>query len=68
MLFTDIIRTKRDGGELSAAQIEFFVKGLADESIPVEQVSSLAMAIYLNSMSFSEAAKLTLAMSTSGQY
>ncbi len=66
MLFTDIIRAKREGGELSAAQIEFFVKGLADESIPAEQVSSLAMAIFLNAMSFDEAAALTTGMSQSG--
>ncbi len=66
MLFTDVIRTKRDGGELSDDQIQFFVDGLADESIPAEQVSSLAMAIFLNSMSFDEIAKLTMSMSTSG--
>jgi len=66
MLFTDVIRTKRDGGELSDEQIQFFVDGLADESIPAEQVSSLAMAIVFNSMTFDEAAKLTLAMASSG--
>lgn len=66
MLFTDIIRTKRDGGELSEQQIQFLVDGLADESIPAEQVSSLAMAIFLNSMSFDEAATLTAAMAASG--
>ena len=66
MLFTDVIRTKRDGDALSDEQIEFFVDGLADSSIPAEQVSSLAMAIFLNSMTFDEAAKLTLAMSASG--
>ena len=66
MLFTDIIRAKRDGGELSGEQIQFFVDGLADGSLPAEQVSSLAMAIFLNSMTFDEAAKLTLAMSASG--
>jgi len=66
MLFTDIIRTKRDGGELSDEQIGFFVDGLADESIPAEQVSALAMAVVFNSMSFDEAAKLTLAMASSG--
>lgn len=66
MLFTDIIRKKRDGGELSDDEIQFFVDGLADESLPAEQVSSLAMAIFLNSMSFPEAAKLTLAMAASG--
>mgnify|MGYP001813709793 CR=1 FL=1 len=66
MLFTDVIRKKRDGGELNDEEIQFFVDGLADSSIPAEQVSSLAMAIFLNSMSFDEAAKLTLAMASSG--
>ncbi|MEQ9562935.1 MAG: thymidine phosphorylase, partial [Woeseiaceae bacterium] len=66
MLFTDIIRTKRDGRELSPEQIEQFVDGLADGSIPAEQVSALAMAIFLNSMSASEAAVLTMAMARSG--
>ena len=66
MLFTDIIRNKRDGGTLSDEDIAFFVAGLADESIPAEQVSALAMAIFLNSMSFEEAATLTLSMAKSG--
>lgn len=66
MLFTDIIHKKRDGGVLSDDQIQFFVDGLADESIPAEQVSALAMAVVFNSMTFDEAAKLTLAMASSG--
>lgn len=66
MLFTDVIRNKRDGGELSADEIQFFVDGLSDNSLPAEQVSSLAMAIFLNSMSFVEAGKLTRAMAASG--
>ncbi|MEM8816151.1 MAG: thymidine phosphorylase [Pseudomonadota bacterium] len=66
MLFTDVIRTKRDGGELSAGQIDFLVAGLKDSSIPAEQVSALGMAIYFNSMSFEEAGRLTLAMANSG--
>jgi len=66
MLFTDVIRKKRDGGELSDDEIQFFVDGLADSSLPAEQVSSLAMAIFLNSMNFEEAGKLTLAMAASG--
>ena len=66
MLFTDIIRCKRDGHALNDEQIQFFVDGLADESLPAEQVSALAMAIFLNSMSFDEAATLTLAMARSG--
>jgi thymidine phosphorylase len=66
MLFTDVIRTKRDGGALSDEQIRFFVAGLADGSIPAEQVSALAMAIFLNSMSFEEAGELTSKMAASG--
>lgn len=66
MLFTDVIRNKRDGGELTDAQIQFLVDGLADGSLPAEQVSSLAMAIFLNSMTFDEAGKLTSAMASSG--
>jgi thymidine phosphorylase len=66
MLFVDVIRAKRDGGTLSAEQIAFFVRGLADGSIPPEQVAALAMAICLRSMSFEEAAELTKAMAASG--
>src|SRR5690606_15215423 len=66
MLFTDVIRKKRDGEALSREDIGFFVGGLADGSLPPEQVSSLAMAIFLNSMSFEETAALTTAMANSG--
>jgi len=66
MLFTDVIRKKRDGGELSAEEIAFFVDGLADGSIPAEQVSALAMAVYLNSMTAREAGQLTMDMAASG--
>ncbi len=66
MLFTDIIRNKRDGGELTPEEIAFFVDGLSDGSIPAEQVAALAMAVFLNSMSAEEAACLTLAMAASG--
>jgi thymidine phosphorylase len=66
MLFVDVIRKKRDGHELSQEELEFFVKGLADGSIPKEQVSALAMAIFLNSMTFTEAAALTNLMAASG--
>jgi len=66
MLFTDVIRKKRDGGQLSADDISLFVNGLADGSIPAEQVSSLAMAICLNSMTDEEAGLLTMGMAASG--
>lgn len=66
MLFTDIIRRKRDGHALTAEEISAFVTGLADRSLPAEQVSALAMAIYLNGMNFEEAGALTLDMANSG--
>jgi len=66
MLFVDVIRKKRDGQELSQEELEFFVNGLADGSIPAEQVSALAMAIFLNSMTFTEAGILTTLMAASG--
>lgn len=66
MLFTDVIRRKRDGKPLSRAEIDYFVAGLADCSIPAEQVSALAMAVCLNGMSSEEAGMLTIGMANSG--
>lgn len=66
MLFVDVIRKKRDGGELSPEEIRLFVSGLADDSLPAEQVSALAMAVFLNSMTIAEAGTLTRAMAASG--
>jgi thymidine phosphorylase len=66
VLFADVIQKKRDGGELTKKEIEFFVKGLADSSIPAEQVSALAMAVVFKSMTFAEAATLTTEMAYSG--
>lgn len=66
MLFKEIICAKRDGKELSDDEIRVFVKGLADGDLPAEQVSALAMAILLNSMTPRETGSLTLAMARSG--
>ncbi len=66
MLMTNVIRRKRDGGTLSAEEIAFFVAGLADGRIPAEQVSALAMAVFLRGMEFDEAAELTGRMAASG--
>ncbi len=66
MLMTNVIRKKRDGGTLDADEIGFFVAGLADGSLPAEQVSALAMAVFLRGMEFDEAAELTIRMARSG--
>jgi pyrimidine-nucleoside phosphorylase len=62
----DIIETKRDGGALSKAQIDWFIREYTAENIPDYQVAALLMAIYLRGMNRSEIVDLTLAMAASG--
>jgi pyrimidine-nucleoside phosphorylase len=57
---------KRDGGELSAAEIHDFVAGFVAGQIPDYQVAAWAMAIYFRGMSDAETTELTLAMAASG--
>ncbi len=66
MLMTDIIAKKRDGGELSGGEIEFFVRGVTDGSIPDYQTAALLMAIVWRGMNRRETLDLTLAMMRSG--
>jgi pyrimidine-nucleoside phosphorylase len=63
----DVIRRKRDGEELSVAEIEFMVRGAADESLPPEQISAWLMAVWLRGMSLNELRALTQAMRFSGE-
>lgn len=62
----DIIKTKRDGGELSTEQINFFVQGYTQGTIPDYQASALCMAIYFKGMNNREIADLTFAVRDSG--
>lgn len=62
----DIIKKKRDGQELSDKEIEFFVNGYVENTIPDYQVSALLMAIFLNKMTKDETVSLTKAMLNSG--
>ncbi|NLM75130.1 MAG: pyrimidine-nucleoside phosphorylase [Clostridiaceae bacterium] len=66
MRMIDIIEKKRDNKKLSQKEIEFFVKGVADGSIPDYQTSALLMAICLNGMDDEETLYLTQAMAASG--
>ena len=63
---TDIIIKKRDGGELSKEEIDFFVSCVTDGSVPDYQISALLMAMLLVGMSDRETVLLTLAMAESG--
>ncbi len=62
----DVIRTKRDGGELSDAQIEWFISSFTDRSIADEQASALLMAIVWRGLSPRELSTWTAAMIASG--
>jgi pyrimidine-nucleoside phosphorylase len=66
MRAVDIIIKKRDKGELTREEIEFFVKGFVSGEVPDYQASSFAMAVLLNGMTPRETTDLTLAMAASG--
>ncbi len=66
MRMVDLIATKRDSGELRTEEIEWFVKGVVDGSVPDYQAAALLMAIYIRGMTRRETVDLTLAMAYSG--
>ena len=63
----DIIRKKRDGEELTRAEIQHWVDGISNGTIPDYQSSALLMAIRIQGMNDEEAAVLTDAMAHSGK-
>lgn len=67
MRATDIIIKKRDKGELTQEEINFFVQGFVKGDIADYQVSAWAMAVLLNGMTPRETTDLTLAMVLSGR-
>ena len=66
MRATDIIEKKRDGGELTAEEIRWFVEGYTRDEIPDYQAAAWLMAIFIRGMSQRETYDLTLAMADSG--
>jgi thymidine phosphorylase len=63
----DVIRTKRDGGRLSDAQIDWVIGAYTVGAVAEEQMSALLMAILLRGMAPDELARWTNAMIGSGQ-
>jgi pyrimidine-nucleoside phosphorylase len=67
MRVVDIIRKKRDGGELSREEIEFLVQGATRGTVPDYQLAAWLMAVVWRGMTPAEAAVLTEAMLHSGE-
>ena len=67
MRMYDIIAKKRDGGELSAGEIAFWIAGCVRGDIPDYQTAALLMAVCLRGMTERETADLTLCMARSGE-
>ena len=63
----DVIRTKRDGGALSNAQIDWVIDAYTRGAVADEQMAALAMAIFLRGMTRTEISRWTAAMIASGE-
>ena len=66
MLPQEIIRRKRDGHELSDAEIAFIVRGIGDGSLSEGQVAAFAMTVFFRGMTVPERVALTLGLARSG--
>ncbi len=62
----DLIQKKRDGKELTKAEIDFIIQNYTNGEIPDYQMSAFAMAVYFKDMTTEERAHLTMAMVESG--
>ena len=63
----ELIKKKRDGLELSRAEIDFLINGFVNGRIPDYQMTAFLMAVYFRSMSTRESCDLTMAMVESGE-
>ena len=61
------IERKRDGAELSGAEIQEFIRGYTSGEIPDYQASAFAMAVFFRGMNAAETGALTRAMMHSGR-
>lgn len=62
----EIIKNKRDGKVLSQAEIDFFIQGIANNTVSEAQIAAFAMAIYFQDMNAQERIDFTQSMVNSG--
>ena len=67
MRAVDLIQKKRDGQELTAAEIKWLVEGYVAGTVPDYQMSAFAMAVYFKGMTTREISELTMNMVKTGQ-
>ncbi|WP_373712974.1 pyrimidine-nucleoside phosphorylase [Streptococcus sp.] len=67
MRAVDLIQKKRDGLELSKAEIDWLINGYVSGEVPDYQMSAFAMSIYFKGMTTREISDLTMAMVATGE-
>src|SRR5258707_9147860 len=67
MRAVDLIRKKRDSGELSSEEINFLVSGYTRDEIPDYQMAAWLMAAWIRGLNRAEIAALTEVMLHSGE-
>ncbi|KRX05537.1 Pyrimidine nucleoside phosphorylase, C-terminal [Pseudocohnilembus persalinus] len=67
ILFSDILKTKKQGNPLNEKQIKFWIDGVTNKTIPEYQTAALLMLIFCKGMNIEERSYLTKAMGQSGQ-
>ncbi|WP_061586904.1 pyrimidine-nucleoside phosphorylase [Streptococcus oralis] len=67
MRAVDLIQKKRDGQELTTAEIKWLVEGYVAGTVPDYQMSAFAMAVYFKGMTTREISDLTMNMVKTGQ-
>ncbi|MFN8092109.1 MAG: thymidine phosphorylase [Vicinamibacteria bacterium] len=67
MRAVDLIQRKRDGGELTAPEIDFLIRGYAAGEIPDYQAAAFAMAVFFRGATSAETVALTRSMMLTGE-
>ncbi|KAF7229476.1 thymidine phosphorylase [Nothobranchius furzeri] len=63
----DLIKKKRDGGELSDEEIKLFIRAVTSKTMQDSQIGAMLMAVWLKGMVSTEIQTLTKEMMSSGQ-